>query len=169
MTKKVLVVYASKYGSTQEIAEAVGKELAAQSIDVTVQAADQPADVAAYDGVVVGSGVYAGNWMSAAVDFIENNADTLSQKSVWFFSSGPTGDGDPVEILGGWQFPEALQAVADQIAPRETHVFHGNIDMDKMNWGERLLIRAMKGSTGDFRDWDAVRAWAQQIAQGLKA
>jgi len=169
MTSKVLVVYASKYGSTQEIAEAIGKELAAQDLDVTVQAADQPADVAAFDAVVVGSGIYAGNWMGSAVEFIENNTELLSKKSVWLFSSGPTGDGDPVEILGGWQFPEALHGIVDRIAPRETRVFHGNIDIDKINWGERNLVRAMKGNTGDFRNWDLIRAWAQQIAQAISS
>ena len=52
---KALVVYGSKRGGTEGLAQMVGQALAEQGIDVTVQsAAARAPDVGSYDGVVVG-------------------------------------------------------------------------------------------------------------------
>lgn len=167
MSTKVLVAYASKYGSTAEIAERVGDVLRRAGADVTVAPADQVADVTSYGAVILGSGVYAGHWLKEAVAFLEHNEAALAARPVWLFSSGPTGEGDPVEIMGGWRFPQGQQAVADRIGPRDIALFHGNIDVDALHLGDRLIIKAVKAKGGDFRDWMAIAAWASKIAEQL--
>lgn len=169
MNEKVLVAYGSKHGSTAEIAEAIGEAMVEEGLEVEVLNADQVGDVEAYGAVILGSAVYAGMWQKEAVRFLETHEATLADRPVWIFSSGPTGEGDPVELLSGWVFPEAQQEIADRVGPRETVVFHGNIDLDRLGLGEKLIVKAVRGQVGDYRDWDAIRDWAQGVAQALLA
>jgi menaquinone-dependent protoporphyrinogen oxidase len=165
---KVLIAYASKYGSTAEIAAAVGGVLEEEGLSVTVAQAGSVSDIRPYEAVVLGSAVYVGNWMAEAVTFLEKYESELMTRPLWLFSSGPTGEGDAREIVNGWLFPESIQPVADRLGPREIALFHGSIDLARLNFGERLLVKAMNGSTGDHRDWVAIRAWGKRIAGTLK-
>jgi menaquinone-dependent protoporphyrinogen oxidase len=112
--------------------------------------------------------VYVGRWRKEAVRFLKANEDNLAKRPVWLFSSGPTGEGDPVELLQGWRFPDAQQAIADRIGARDIAVFHGNADPKKMSFIERQMIKMVKAPAGDFRDWEAITSWATGIAGALK-
>ena len=168
MEEEVLVAYASKYGATGEIAERIGQELREAGIDIEVKPVDQVSELANYGAVILGSAVYAGQWLRDAAAFLTNNEQTLAQRPVWIFSSGPTGDGDPTDLMKGWRFPEALQPVADRIQPREIAFFSGELDLQKLNLAEKLIVKAVKAPTGDFRDWEAIEAWTRDIADSLK-
>ncbi|MCC6616104.1 MAG: flavodoxin domain-containing protein [Anaerolineae bacterium] len=169
MENKVLVAYASKYGATAEIAEHIGRTLRASGVTAEVKPAEQVDDVSAYAAVVLGSAVYAGQWRKEASAFLETNERALAERPVWLFSSGPTGDGNPSEIMHGWRFPEAQQPVADRIQPRDVVFFHGAIDMKKLSFPEKLLVRGIKAPVGDFRNWDSISAWANAMATALRA
>ena len=162
----VLVTYASKHGATEEIARAVSVELETRGITVHVEDA-RTADPAPYDAVVVGSAVYAGRWRKEASSFLESNADELSNRPVWIFSSGPTGSEDPTVALDGWLYPNALESTMETIGPQEIVVFRGAIDPDTLNFFERFIVKQVKAPTGDFREWDAIEAWAGSIANDL--
>jgi menaquinone-dependent protoporphyrinogen oxidase len=169
MDQIVLVAYASKYGATGEIARRIGDTLVRGGLQAKVLPADKVKNLAPYGAVILGSAVYAGQWRKEAAEFLQANEAALKDLPVWLFSSGPTGEGDPVEVMQGWRFPEALQPVADRIKPREVAFFMGVIDTDKLNLPEKLLIKAMRAPTGDFRDWDSIDAWASAIAEQLRA
>jgi menaquinone-dependent protoporphyrinogen oxidase len=165
---RILIAYATKYGATAEIAAKIGDVLrgAGFATDVCpVPSADTPS---AYDAVVLGSAVYAAKWRKEAARYLTGNEKALSERPVWLFSSGPTGQGDAVDIMKGWQFPEDLQPVADGVQPRDIALFHGVIDLRKLNFIERMMMKAMKAPTGDYRDWDAITAWATAIATTLR-
>jgi menaquinone-dependent protoporphyrinogen oxidase len=164
----VLVAYGSKYGATSEIAEKITEVLNTSGVNASVFPASHVDDVTPYDAVVLGSAVYAGHWTKEAVTFLEVHEKALSKRPVYFFSSGPTGEGDPIEKMHGWRFPEAQQAIADRIQPRDVTLFKGKIDLQTMNFGERLIVRAIGAPAGDFRDWDAITAWAQKIVTTLQ-
>jgi menaquinone-dependent protoporphyrinogen oxidase len=117
---------------------------------------------------VLGSAVYAGQWRKEAVDFLKAHEVELTTMPVWFFSSGPTGEGNPVELMHGWRFPEALKAIADRIHPRDIAFFHGELDMNRLNFGEKLIVKGLHAPIGDFRDWVVIHDWADTIAQSLK-
>jgi menaquinone-dependent protoporphyrinogen oxidase len=168
MENKTLLAWASKYGSTTEIAERIGQVLRAAGLTVDVLPVEEAQDLTPYHAVILGSAVYAGQWRRDAVSFLEDNEIALSQRPVWFFSSGPTGEGDAVSLMRGWYFPEAQKPLADRIKPRDIAFFHGELDMNKLNFGEKILIKGLKAPVGDFRDWAAIEAWANQIAEALK-
>jgi len=99
---------------------------------------------------------------------LKANEEMLAERPVWLFSSGPTGEGDAVELTDGWRFPKALQPIADRIGPRDVAVFHGVLDAKKMNFIEKWMIKKVEAPLGDFRDWDAITSWAEAIADALK-
>jgi menaquinone-dependent protoporphyrinogen oxidase len=165
---KVLVAYGTKYGATAEIAEKIGQVLGQAGLSTDVLPADKVGDLAAYQAVVLGSAVYVGAWRKEAVRFLKDNEAALTGKPVWIFSSGPTGEGDPVALVQGWRFPGKLQPIADRIQPRDIAVFHGNSDPEKMSRMERWMIKQVNAPTGDFRDWEAITAWATGVANALQ-
>jgi menaquinone-dependent protoporphyrinogen oxidase len=168
MDSQVLVTYATKYGATAEIAEKIGQVLHQAGLQTDVLPAGRVSDLTPYQAVVLGSAVYIGRWRKEAVKFLQANEKILAEREVWLFSSGPTGQGDPVELLQDWRFPGSLQPIADRIRPRDIAVFHGNVDLKKLNFIEKWMLKNVKAPTGDFRDWEAITAWATAIADVLK-
>ena len=169
MDRNVLVTYASKYGATKEIAEKIGEVLRQAGLQVNVLPVGDMHDLTSYQAVVLGSAVYVGKWQKEAVKFLQINNRVLADRPVWLFSSGPTGEGDPVELVEGLRLPVALQPVVDRIHPRDVAVFHGYINPDKINFIEKWAVKSLvKKPFGDFRDWDAIASWAASIAETLK-
>jgi len=168
MKMKVLVAYASKYGATAEIAEKIGGVLNDAGLPTDVSSVKQVSNLAEYNAVILGSAVYIGQWRKEAVKFLETNEKALAERSVWLFSSGPSGEGDPVELLSGWKFPKAQQEIADRIQPRDITVFHGNVDVSKLNFLHKWMIGKVESPVGDFREWEAIAAWGVSIAEALK-
>jgi menaquinone-dependent protoporphyrinogen oxidase len=160
---KFLVAYASKHGSTAEIAEVIGKELRKRGYQVEVKPVDEVGDPAWYDGFVIGSALYAGGWLKPAAQFLQENQALLGTRPVWLFSSGPTGEGDPNEILDGWTFPKDLTPLLETIKPRDVILFHGYINLDELSFGETMIIKSVKATVGDYRDWLVIRSWASRL------
>ena len=168
MTKPMLVSYGSKYGATEQIAHRIGQVLGEAGLHVDVRSAAEVEDLGPYRAVVIGSAVYAGQWRKEAAAFVRRHQEELRALPVWVFSSGPLGKGDPVALLRGWRMPRSLTPVMQRIAPRDVAVFHGALDVAKLNWFERTLLRMMKATSGDFRDWNQIESWARQIAAALE-
>lgn len=169
MSNKVLVTYATKHGSTAEIAEKISAVLAEQGLAVDVVPVKQVQDLGAYTAVILGSAVYMGRWRGEAADFLKENEAALAARDVWLFSSGPTDHGDVAELMDGWTFPESLKPVAERIKPHEMVIFHGELDLDELGFFEKLIIKNIKVPTGDFRDWEAITGWAAEVAETLQA
>ena len=104
------------------------------------------AAIAPYRAVVLGSAVYIGGWRKAAVRFLKANEKALAQRPVWLFSSGPTGQGDPVELVKGWRFPKALQHIADRVRPREIVIFQGAVFAEKLSAIGRWMMTQRQGA-----------------------
>jgi menaquinone-dependent protoporphyrinogen oxidase len=168
MDNKILIAYATKHGATAEIAEKIGEVLSQAGLPVDVLPIDRVNDLTSYQAVVLGSAVYVGQWQKEAALFLEDNKRFLAERPVWLFSSGPTGEGDPEQLMKGWRFPTGLQPIADRIRPRDTVVFQGELDTKDLNFAEKLIIKGVKAPLGDFRDWQGITAWATTIADALK-
>ena len=162
---RVLVAVASKHGSTREIAEAVADELRNQGLTADLHDAGDVRDLAGYEAVVLGSAIYAGNWMPEAKIFVEQCHAELAKMPVWLFSSGPLGEGNPQPQ----DDPNRLIAALGDVSARDHHVFVGKLDPQTLGFAERLIAKAVHAPSGDFRDWDAIREWAQSIASKLRA
>ena len=168
MEKKILVTYASKYGATKEIAEKIGEGLQQKGLQADVLPAGSIRDTTPYQAVILGSAIYVGNWPKEAAEFLKANERTLAGQPFWLFSSGPTGEGDPAELVNGKLLPASLQAITDRIQPRDIAIFHGNINLEKINAMEKWAIKnVVKKPFGDFRDWGMILGWTTKIAEAL--
>jgi menaquinone-dependent protoporphyrinogen oxidase len=168
MENGVLVAYASKHGMTAEIAAKIVETLRQCGLQADVMPVKNVRDLATYKAVVLGSAVYIAMWRKEMVKFLQENEVALSQRPLWVFSSGPLGEGDPLELLHGWRFPEAQRPLVERIKPRDIAVFHGAIDLKKMTIFEKWVLKRVKARTGDFRDWEAITRWAAGVSDELK-
>jgi menaquinone-dependent protoporphyrinogen oxidase len=159
----VLVSAASKHGSTQEIAERLGQTLRAAGLGVDVRAPGEVTGLGDYDAAVLGSAVYAGHWMKPMLELAEREAPALRELRVWLFSSGPIGtpdakpEGDPVDVAG----------VLESTGAEAHSVFAGKLDRDALSFPERAIVKALRAPFGDFRDWEAIDAFARGIAAAV--
>lgn len=161
---KVLVTAASKHGATEEIARAIAMELELQGITAHVVQPDEVESLDDYDAVLLGSGVYAGHWLTPAIKLAERESVEFMRRPVWLFSSGPLGDpplpaGDPVEV-------PTIMALT---GARGHRVIAGRLVKDQLGFGERAITKLVKAPEGDFRPWDEIAAWTKEIATELEA
>jgi menaquinone-dependent protoporphyrinogen oxidase len=159
---KVLVTVASKHGSTAAIGEAIAATLKKEGHAVDVLAPPAVRELAPYDAVILGSGVYAGHWIGTAKDFAREHAAELRERPVWLFSSGPLGDQPVAE-----NEPIDLPKLKELLAPRGHRVFAGALAREEVGFAERAIISLVHAPYGDFRDWEAISSWAREIAHEL--
>lgn len=159
---RVLVSAGTKHGATAEIAGVIGEELRNGGHEVSVVEPSAVADLEGYEAYVLGSAVYAGRWLGEARELVEEHADTLRSKPVWLFSSGPVGEPPKPE-----EDPVDAEPLIAATGAREHRVFSGKIDRNTLGLGEKAIVMALRAPEGDFRDWNAVRAWAAGISRAL--
>jgi len=172
----ILVAYASKHGATRGMAERVGERLAADGREVRVLPFSNVATPAAYSAFVLGSAVYLGKWRKEAGDFVRQNSALLATRPVWLFCSGPLGaatmDEQGRDVLEKSR-PAEFAEFGKSVRPRDLTVFYGALDPHQRDGASWLLRRLPAGRKllpeGDFRDWDAIDAWAGRIARDLPA
>jgi menaquinone-dependent protoporphyrinogen oxidase len=159
---KVLIAVSSKHGATREIAEAIGRRLTERGLEVEVRDVVDADDVSDFGAVVLGSAVYAGRWLAPARDYVDDHGEELSARPTWLFSSGPIGH-PPRPAEGAVD----VDAIVERTNPRDHRVFAGKLDPQGLDFAERAIAFAFRADAGDFRDWDAIAAWAGDIADAL--
>jgi menaquinone-dependent protoporphyrinogen oxidase len=160
---KVLVTFASKHGSTREIAGSIAEVFRNCGLNTDLQEVTQVADIKDYDAVVLGSAIYAGNLLPEARSFAERFRGPLSEKPLWLFSSGPLGAEDPQPH----DDPQRIAATLGELPLRDHKIFVGRLDLDSLGFAERMITRVVKAPAGDFRDWESIKGWALKIATEL--
>jgi menaquinone-dependent protoporphyrinogen oxidase len=159
---KVLVAYASRYGSTADVAQAIGQELCSRGQTADVQNIEDVKDLSAYDAVVVGSAIRMGRWLPPATKFVQSNQAALRSLPTAFFTVHILATDDSAESR---QQREAYTATErGLVTPLTEAFFAGKIDPKQLNLVERLMVKATKSPVGDLRNWQAIRSWADQVA-----
>jgi len=159
--RRVLVAYASKHGSTGEIAEVIAVILRAGGLAADVVPAARVRSLDGYGAVILGSGLYSATWLRDANRFVRTHRAGLSGLPVWLYSSGPldrSADFDDIPMTA-----HVSEAVGD-LPIRGHRTFGGRLREDAPEVAAGILATHR---TGDYRDWDAVRAWAGEIASSL--
>ena len=166
---RVLVTYASKHGSTEEIARAVAHELSERNLDTDCVSVGD-ASLGVFDAVILGSAVYAGRWRSEARHFLKKHLEALSEVPFWIFSSGPVGEKaqEDLDKNSKWLEPHKVLELAEKAGVRGHVVFGGRLPTDPHGFVENSMVRNTPEEFSDSRDWDAIRAWADQVAAELQ-
>ncbi len=165
----MLVAYASRYGSTKEVAERIAAQLHKRGNRVELCAVDRVDGLESYDAVVFGSAVFNQRWMPEGEEFVRSQLGALCGCPVWLFSVGTFGDRKRVIGALMKREPKGIREIAQTIRPRDYRVFAGVIDRHQWPFFSRLFYYALGGRLGDNRDWPDIEAWADGIAQALRA
>jgi menaquinone-dependent protoporphyrinogen oxidase len=158
----VLVTYASKHGSTKEVAERIATCLDQHGVKIDVRPTNRVDVIDGYDAVVIGSAVYIGRWMKEATEFAARVRPVPAGCRVWLFSSGPLGDQPGVD-------PPQVAELKTSLNVVEHRLFAGAMRKEGLSLVERALVKGVKAPYGDFRDWSEVDSWAATIAKDLES
>jgi menaquinone-dependent protoporphyrinogen oxidase len=172
----VLVAYATRHGATRGIAERIASRLREAGVEAVALPVASVRDAAEYDAFVVGGAAYLFHWLRAATSFVKRNRALLAERPTWLFSSGPIGtdtvDKDGRDVLET-TVPREFEGLREAVHPRGERIFFGAVDPDARPIGiaEHLMAVMPAGRNalprGDFRDWPAIDAWADEIAAAL--
>jgi menaquinone-dependent protoporphyrinogen oxidase len=161
---RVLVVYASKCGSTGEIAEAIGQVLCEAGTAVDVRQVNHVTDVSPYRAVVVGSAIRASQWLPEAVEFVEAHQDALSRIPVaYFLACLALVEDTATARRKAMTFLDPVRQQAPRVQPVDVGLFAGKLDFSKLPLMFRFIWPLTEGGQvgeGDYCDWEAIRGWA---------
>lgn len=169
---KVLIAYASQCGSTGEVAEAIGEVLCQGGATVETKWVKNVRALDGYDAVVIGSAIQKSQWMPEAKDFLVTHQNALSRMPVAYFLTCLTLYKQTEEThRKAKAFLNPLRKAAPQVNPVSIGRFAGVLDYSKLSFMYRTVMkRKMKKRgipEGDFRDWDAIRAWAKEAQHAI--
>jgi menaquinone-dependent protoporphyrinogen oxidase len=158
---RILVVTASKHGSTRGIGDLVADELRAVGHQVATAGADEPLDLNDVGAAVVGSAVYGARVLTAGRDAAERLARELDGP-LWVFAVGiKSVSKDPLRA-------SVTAPTTEGYRGGRYPVFGGAIDSAGLSLAEGALIGALGAHDRDLRDSGAVTAWARSIALQLE-
>jgi menaquinone-dependent protoporphyrinogen oxidase len=161
MSASVLVGYATRYGSTQEVAEAVAATLRECGLEVDIQPMRKVRTLAGYSAVVLGAPLYMFRWHKDARRFLSRHHEALTERPVAVFALGPTHDDEKERQDSRAQLDKEL-AKFPWLTPVALEMFVGKYDPAKLRFPVNLF--AGKEPASDLRDWTAIRAWASNLA-----
>jgi menaquinone-dependent protoporphyrinogen oxidase len=161
MNARILVAYASRKGSTAGIAQAVGKELVSAGFAVDVTEMKTVTTVEGYNAVIIGAPMYMGSIVKDAGKFVGQYRDQLAKLPVAAFAVGITPASNDAEKVE--ESMKALHASLAPLKPMVTTMFAGRLDPEKLSFIQRKMTEFVKSPTGDFRDWNAIAAWAREL------
>ena len=162
MSNKVLVAYATRYGSTHEVAKMVAATLREEGLIVDVRSAAEVRDLGDYRAVVVGAPLYMFNWLKEARSFVARHRASLERVPVAVFALGPTADKEKDWQETRGQLDKVL-AGFPWLRPAAVELFGGKFDPARLTFPYTLIPAMKHMPASDIRDWDAVRNWAGRV------
>ncbi|MFQ5554439.1 MAG: flavodoxin domain-containing protein [Acidimicrobiia bacterium] len=166
----VLVAYASQFGTTGEVAEAIASAMCRGGATAETRRIADVGDLSAYDTVVVGGAIQYDNWMSEARDFVRANEDVLSKLPVaYFFTCGELARPSEKAEKKTLGYARKLENLSHRITPVSVGRVAGGLEASRMNLRTRFALRivfaAMGAREGDYRDWDAIHSWGDRVLE----
>lgn len=170
---KVLLVYATKNGSTAEVASFMGDVLTYHGLDITVANVEAMTDVKPYDAFVFGSPIYSGLWLPQMHRFIKQHTEVLGQKPVycWITCIRVLEEGGYEHVINHYM-PDAL---LDQLNVRQITAFAGKLKWAEVTWTDRWTLALQydgradaRNFNADHRDWNVIRQWSVKLAEDIK-
>ncbi|WAI00650.1 flavodoxin domain-containing protein [Methanogenium organophilum] len=162
---RTLIAYATKYGTTKEIAEEIQDILTENGIESDLINVMETGSIDTYDAVIIGSPVYMGKMLIEARDFCQKYMQFLAEKWVAIFVDGvsccPPGEEAERTLIA------AIDEMKDYVKPAVKKVFAGSLDPSVLIEADAQIADMVHPPVGDFRDHEAIRTWAREIASAI--
>ena len=162
-TRSILLAYATRFGSTQRVAESVGASLRIAGFQVDIRPIHEVEGLDGYEAVVLGAAIYNARWHPEAHRFLSEHQKALALRPVAIFALGPLSTSEEAMQRSRGQLDKELEKYP-WLKPASVEVFIGKIDRAKMGFFDRLTSPA----TTDPMDWEAIRLWAEALPKRLK-
>lgn len=163
MSKRILVGYATRTGSTVGVAEAIGAALAARGHQVDVKPLREQPSLTGYDAAVLGSAVNGAAWLPEALSFLRANSQALTRIPMAAFCvHSMNGGADKRQTKKRLAYLDEVRAV---LKPVDEGFFLGKgPDSEDTSLIARWAFKAFGGSgEGDMRDWQQIKSWAEGV------
>jgi len=154
---QVLIIHASKYGSVEEVARYVAWIVRDDGAACDVVAARDAVDLEGYDLIVLGTGLYMGRPHRDARRFLHRHQNVLATMPVAVYAMGPATMDEHAVASSLEQLERGLASVHD-VSPVAVSVFGGVVDPARLHFPFNRM------PPSDARDWDAIAAWADEVA-----
>jgi menaquinone-dependent protoporphyrinogen IX oxidase len=194
--KRILVAYASMAGSTAEVAQAIGEEIARRGLQVDVLPLGQVHSLEGYSGVVVGGPMIMG-WHRAASAFLRKHRRAFQRIPLAVFGTAmrltrtadmsPAGVSlyvdenlsQPPEKEGQLTFKERYATLSNYLRPMmgaarpakpvRAALFGGRLEYGRLKWWAVLFAMVIiQAAPGERRNWPAIRAWAADLPEAFQ-
>jgi len=165
---RILVGYASCCGTTGGIAQVIGQRLSTAGARVDVQLMKEVKDPSVYNGMVLGSAIHAGQWLSEGLKFIDKHQELLASRKVAYFIACLALSEDTAKnrhIADNYLRPVLAKAPA--VKPVALEAFAGAVFYNKMPKRYVPIMKRIAPEDGDYRNWDAIRAWADGLVPAM--
>ena len=166
MSKRILIIYASRNSSTAETADMIGHELSMQQENtIEVVSVKRAKYVTTFDSIILGTAIRMGRPLPEMTSFVKSYKPILANKKVALFGlcmalKDPTAE----NIKTSLTYLDPLRA---HITPVETHLFAGKVNLTRLGFAFRMILKMAKTPEGDFRKFDEIKAWAEELSQKL--
>lgn len=161
MNNRILVTYATRAGSTAEIAAAIGKQLGQRGYAVDVKPVKARPDLEDYQGIILGSAIRMGSWLPEAVRYVKENQDKINAVPAALFTVHMLNTGDDEESRAN------RLAYLDKVRPllddADEVFFEGKMDFSNLSLFDRFVAKMVDAVEADNRDWERIRGWAAQV------
>ncbi len=169
MNTRILVTYATRAGSTVDVAAAIGATLAGRGFLVDVKAATEKPSLDIYQAAVLGSAIRMGAWLPEAVEFIQANQTRLRQMPTALYTVHMLNiDDSPASAAARQAY---ISPVLQMLTPESQTFFAGKMDYSRLSFLDRVIAKAVEKSSGakegDLRDWNAIQTWAGAVLGSL--
>lgn len=169
---RILIGYATGYGSTRSYAEVIGEELRQLGHETIVLDARQSRDITGYDFVIIGGSIRAGSWLGPARRLAKRAAQSKMAHAIFFCCLSACSEGGKKKVVE--VYFEKVKRQVPGISPLEIGVFPGMRNFERYRFPVKGIMQKIARKNGhptegeqDFRDLDAAREWARKLDHRL--
>ncbi|MBN1306251.1 MAG: twin-arginine translocation signal domain-containing protein [Anaerolineales bacterium] len=162
-TNKVLITYASKCGSTAEIAQTIGQTISKTGAFVEVLPIALVSSLSSYQTVFLGSAIRRGSWLPEAKSFIANHQQELGNMPTAWFTVCMTLYQDTPE--NRQKVKDFLQPVREIFQPQSEGYFAGKVDPKKLSLLDNTILNIIGVPEGDYRNWNTISQSASETCR----
>lgn len=162
MPKRLLLAYASRAGSTAEVAEKIGETLKNLGFGVDVKSVKEVTSIDEYERVIIGSAVRMFKLLPETVKFAQKFREAIKNKPVAYFIVCLLTKDDNEKTRS--QALEYLKPLLEIKEPVSVGLFGGKMDYSRLSFIWCILFKG-KIPEGDFRDWQKITDWADNLGK----